>query len=129
MAGSTSSLIYTWIRALSKENVWEDQKGEVVETTILSIKQALPVKLEKFWGSSSNKMQLEQIFIEWISDIYNGDKPVYLGAANKENIVTFMKILSGSSQECPSLKCYHEETNDRILFHTTISSMLNILRK
>ena len=29
-----------------------------------------------------------------------------------------MKILSGSSQECPSLKCYHEEADDRILFHT-----------
>lgn len=51
-------------------------------------------------------------------EIYNGDKPVYLRGANKENIVTCMKILSCSSQECPSLKCYHEEVDDRILFHT-----------
>ena len=56
-------------------------KGEVLETTILSIKQASRVKLEKFWDAfsfptSSNKMHLKQIFNDWISDTYSEDKPV-----------------------------------------------------
>ena len=30
--------------------------------------------MEKFWGSSSNEMQLEQIFIEWIIKSYKGSQ-------------------------------------------------------
>ena len=44
----------------------------VVDSAILQSKQSLPVKMEKFGGSSSNKMQLEQIFIEWIIKSYKG---------------------------------------------------------
>ena len=63
-------------------------------------------------------MQLKQIFIEWILETHSEDEPVYLRGANKEKIVTCMKILFDSSQEWPSLKYYHEEADDRALFNT-----------
>ena len=38
--------------------------------------------MEKFWDSSSNEMQLEQIFIEWIIKFYKGSRPLLLGSGN-----------------------------------------------
>ena len=48
------------------------RKFTIVQTKINSIKQNLPVELDKFWGSSNNKMQLQKVFITWFCDTYSG---------------------------------------------------------
>ena len=90
---------------------------EHVETTISSFNQTLPVEMDKFWGSSSNKMQLQQVFITWLLETYKDSKPLYLGGANKEDITSCFKIVEGIVTMVPILKCCHEEADDRMFFH------------
>ena len=77
-------------------------KEGVVETTILQLNQALPVEMEKFWGSSSNKMQLEQIFIEWVLASYKGSRPLFLGV-NKDDITSCILISNGEVRKTSSI--------------------------
>ena len=62
-------------------------------------------------------MQLQKMFIKWLVETYNGADPVYLGGANEEDFTSCLKISNGQVQLQPHLKCYHEEADDRILFH------------
>ena len=77
----------------------EDAREEdgVVETTVLQLKQPPPVEMEKFWGSSINKMPLEQIFIEWIIKSYKGSRPLLLSGGNKDDITSCAMIANGKS--------------------------------
>ena len=55
--GRIGSIFYLYLdQSIKQGERMRRSKGEVIETTILSIKEALPVELGKFWGSSSNKM-------------------------------------------------------------------------
>ena len=69
-------------------------KDEVIETKIANIEQALPVEMDKFWGSSNNKIQLQQSFTEWIKKTSWYQKPLYLGGANKDLTVKWEKNLT-----------------------------------
>ena len=66
---------------------------EYIETTISSKDQNMPVEMDKFWGSSSNKMQLQQVFISWVLETYQGSKPLFVGEANKEGLTSCFKIV------------------------------------
>ena len=73
--------------------------------------------MDKFWSSSSNKMQLQQSFIEWMKANYIAQKPLYLGGANKEDMTSCYKVVDGNITLQPLLKCTHEEADDRLMFH------------
>ena len=47
------------------------RKSQIVETRISSIMQNLLVELDKFWGSSNNKMWLQKVFITCLCDKYS----------------------------------------------------------
>ena len=89
----------------------------VVETTILQLKRSLPVEIEKFRGSSSNNMQLEQIFTERIIKSCKGSRPLFLGDGNKDYITFCVMITNGEVSFQPLLKCYQGEADDRILLY------------
>ena len=92
-------------------------KDSVVETTILQLKQSLSVEIETFWGSSNNKMQLEQIFIEWIIKSYKGSRPLFLVGGDKDDITSCVMIANGEVRFQLLLEYDHEEADDRLLFH------------
>jgi hypothetical protein len=92
-------------------------KEGCIEITIKTANQALPFEVDKFWGSSTNKMQLEQIFITWILENYSGSRPVFLGCANIDDITSCIVVSNGISCTQQLLKCDHEEADDRMLFH------------
>ena len=92
-------------------------EAKIIETTIRNIEQNLPIEMEKFWGSPRNKMQLEQMFIEWVLKECKGSKPLYLGGANRDDITSCYKVMDGNISAQPLLKCCHEEADDRIIFH------------
>ena len=73
--------------------------------------------MDGFWASSSNKMQLQNIFIKWLTDTYSGSTPVYLGGANSDDITSCLEISNNEMTQQRQLKCNHEEADDRILFH------------
>ena len=73
--------------------------------------------MDKFWGSSSNKMQLEQIFISWVLENYKGFRPVFLGGADRDGITSCIMISNGIASSQQLLKCDHEEADDAMLFH------------
>ena len=79
--------------------------------------KGLPVNMDRFWAPSNNKMQLQKIFIKWMTDTYNGATPVYLGGANYDDMTSCLKISNSQVSQQPLLKCNHEEADDRILFH------------
>jgi len=92
-------------------------KKQVTETIITNVQQALPVEIQSFWGSSSNKMQLQQSFINWMQTTYKDQKPVYLGGAIKEDITSCCRLQNSFTAIQNSLKCMHEEADDRMMFH------------
>ena len=51
---------------------------QAIEVKIANACQKLPIEMEKFW-SSNNKIQLQQIFINWFISTSNYHIPVYLG--------------------------------------------------
>ena len=70
-----------------------------------------------FWGSSSNKMQLEQIFISWVLENYEGSQPIFLAGADRDDITSCITISNGIASSQPLLTCDHGESDDRMLFH------------
>ena len=65
----------------------------------------LPVELDKFWGSSNNKMQLQKVFITWLCDTFFGEKPVYLGGAIPDKIRSCVTVCGGHTSSQRLLKC------------------------
>ena len=112
-----------------KQNERQRRSKDIVEITIASIHQPLPVEMDKFWGSASNKMQLEQIFLDWFISFYKGSLPVFLGGANKVDITSCYKVSDGVSTDQEDLKCFHEEADDRMLFHVTHSIKKDSFKK
>ena len=86
--------------------------------------------MEKFWGSSNNKIQLEQIFIEWITKSYKGStRPLFLGRGDKDDIASSVMIANGEVSFQPLLKCDHQEADDRLLFHANHALKINNYKK
>ena len=52
---------------------------QAIEVKIANACQKLPIEMENFWSSSNNKIQLQQIFIDWFISTSNYHIPVYLG--------------------------------------------------
>ena len=92
-------------------------KVEAIDTTISRLDQSLPVDMDRFWASSSNKIQLQQIFIKWIISNYEDDIPIYLGGAHPEDVTSCIRVSNGNIFSGCLLKCDHEETDGRLLFH------------
>ena len=95
------------------------EKHQSTETIITSIEQALPVEFESFWGSSSNKMQFQQSFIDWVVANNDTGKPLFLGGANKEDMTSCLKVYNDNPTPQHFLKCTHEEADDRLMLHIT----------
>ena len=85
--------------------------------------------MEKFWGSSNNKIQLEQIFIEWNIKSYKGSRPLFLGGGNKDNITSCVIIVNGEVSFLQLLKCDHEEADDQLLYHANHALKINNYKK
>lgn len=67
-------------------------KLDPIETSISTVKQQLPVDMDRFWSSSENKMRFQQAFIKWIQENHVGDIPIYLGGAGEENVTACIKV-------------------------------------
>ena len=77
--------------------------------------QALPVEMDKFWPLSQNKVSFQQFFIKWLLAKDTSGKTIYLGGNNTpdENAC----ILTSTAEAEPLLRCFHEEADDRIMYH------------
>ena len=93
-------------------------KLDPMETNITSVKQQLPVEMDRFWSSSENKMKFQQSFIKWACCNCVSEVPIYLGGAGKENVTACIKVcLNDPSDDVDSLRNTHEEADDRMMFH------------
>ena len=94
--------------------------GVGIKINISHFDQPLPVlsEMPKFWACTENKINFQQFFIRWITDMYEGDKPIYLGGchSNGENDYCY-RITNKCKQRISSLYCVREEADDRIPFH------------
>ena len=93
-------------------------KLDPIETNIATVKQQLPVDMDRFWSSSENKMRFQQAFIKWVQEKHVNDTPVYLGGAGEENITACIRVCSTDpSKDVESLRNIHEEADDRMMYH------------
>ena len=93
-------------------------KLDPIETNITSVKQQLPIEMDRFWSSSDNKMKFQQSFIKWARCKCVSEVPVYLGGAGAENVTACIKVCSNDpSDDVDSLRNTHEEADDRMMFH------------
>ena len=93
------------------------QKTTAINVIIEKDNQPLPVTMDSFWASSTNKENLQMFFINWLLKFYKDDRPVYLGGSVPGNITGCIQIIGGVSSNCLDLKCDHEEADERILYH------------
>ena len=56
-------------------------------------------------------------YITWVLLKYTGEKPIYLGESLTEDICGCLKIVRGHLSTKPSLRCEHEQADDRLTFH------------
>ena len=73
--------------------------------------------MKSFWFLSSNKLKLQRFIIDWISKNYEGDKPIYLAGAQEDNTSKCVLVQEKVVITIPELMCYHEEADDRIIYH------------
>ena len=99
------------------ERVCWKQSVQPIITTICNKDQKLPVTIESFRASSTNKEQLQLFFIKWIFEKYDKDIPLYLGGCVDGDITGVVKVCSHIVPDVPVMKCGHEEADNRILFH------------
>ena len=93
-------------------------KLDPIETNITSVKQQLPVEMDRFWSSSENKMKFQQSFIKWACCNCVSEVPIYLGGAGEGNVTACIKVcLNDLSDDVASLRNMHEEADDRMMFH------------
>ena len=93
-------------------------KLDPTETNITSIKQQLPVEMDRFSSSSENKMKFQQLFIKWACYNYLSNVPIYLGGAGEENVTACIKVCSNDpSDDVDSLRNTHEQADDCMMFH------------
>ena len=82
-------------------------------TYIRTLDQPLPVNMNKFWALTENKVSLQQIFIDWITQT-KFDTTIFLGGSHKSNEEMCISIVDGLTTTERLLKCSHEEADDRI---------------
>ena len=99
------------------EKVRHKKSVQPVITTIYNKKQKLPVTMESFWASSTNKEQLQPFFIKRICEKYDKDIPLYFGGCVPGDITGCVKVCSHVVSDVPAMKCGHKEADNRILFH------------
>ena len=93
-------------------------KLDPMETNITSVKQQLPVEMDRLWSSSENKMKFQQSFIKWACCNCVSEVPIYLGGAGEENVTACIKVcLNDPSDDVDSLRNTHEEADDCMMFH------------
>ena len=86
-----------------------------IEVDIRSISQPLPVEMDRFWSSNTNKTKLQQEFIKWIARTFSNNKENLRGC--HEGALNSCKLLrSGELTELRLLYCEHEEADERMLF-------------
>ena len=92
-------------------------KVDPIETLIVRYDQPLPVEIDRFWASSTNKTKLQKTFIQWIINNFNLSTPVYLGGSHEEDLTMCLHLQNGNTYDVPVLKCDDEEADDRIMLH------------
>ena len=60
---------------------------------------------------------MQQFFITWLTENYKDEKPVYLGGCHVGSKAICYKLVNGELIDVPSLKCYYDEVDDRIMYH------------
>ena len=93
--------------------------SDAARITVSNMTQPLPPakEFERLWSLSANKISLEQFFITWLMDNYDGEKPIYLGGCHLNDIDRCYKLANGDVTDIPALKCSYDEADDRIMFH------------
>ena len=74
-------------------------------------------EFDKFWGSTENKVGLQQFFISWVVANYDSDIPVYFGGCHIDSKDFCYKVIKGEVVNALHLKCHYDEADDRIMFH------------
>ena len=92
---------------------------EPIEIEISHDSTPIPVDMSSFWGSSTNKVKLQQFFIKWLPLHSKFKMTVYLGGSHLENVYICTKFEPYQETTTPiqSLYCEHEEADDRLLYH------------
>ena len=72
--------LWGMFKYVSKDLSRIDRDSEqAIEVKIANACQKLPIEMDSFWSSSNNKMQLQQMFIDWFISTSTYHIPVYLG--------------------------------------------------
>ena len=76
--------------------------------------------MDTVWDLGENKVQLQQFYIKWITEIYKGERSAYLGG-NSDQLSSCLLISENTTTWEPLLQCQHEEADDRLMSYFRIT--------
>ena len=90
-------------------------KQAEILTDVFYDDQVHSLEMDKFWLLWQNKVSFQQFFIKWLLTQDTSGKTICLGGCHKsdQNIC----ILASITKAQPLLRCFHEEADDRIMYH------------
>ena len=100
-----------------------------IETIIQRYDKPLPVDTERFSASGKNEINLQIMLINWLIDDYKSRLPLYLGGSHQSDLNMCMCLQNGVATDFPDLKCFHEEADDRIMYHINHAAKIDSFSK
>ena len=85
--------------------------------------------MDRFWASCENKVLFQQFFVKWITENYTDDKPLLIGGSDASDETICLRTKNGNVLEIRLLKCDHEDSDDRIMFHVNFAVPVENFRR
>ena len=81
---------------------------------VLSEKQLLPTPFRDFFKRLTNKISLQNFFLDYCVTKYNGTKPLYIAGGLKNGPVRCSIILNSKIEEAKEFRASHEEADNKM---------------
>ena len=78
---------------------------------------------------TTNKVRLQQFFINWVCENYKDQRPVYLGGSHENDLSACLRVTDGRGNYVRLLKCDCEEADDRIMLHVNHAVIADQFKK
>ena len=93
--------------------------SDALKCDVVSGNQILPPSFQEFFHRTSNKISLQNFFVDFSTTEYNGKQPLILAGGRSNDPEQCWTIIDQTCVATPELRASHEEADDRLMFTIT----------
>ena len=94
----------------------DGKKTAPIYCEVVSVEQTLPTSFEEFFRRTSNKVSLQNFFVDYCRKHYSSDKSLYIAGGGRSDPDKCIKITGGAWEEAKVYRASHEEADDRMMY-------------